>query len=374
MNNKEDISLIKKYINGEDLGEISVEELENNKDFMKEVIEHTNDYKIYNLCSDNVKKDYEFINYLINKFPNNYKFIDNVAKIYFDKSDNELNKKELKLIMENILPDVLAKKYKRCNYQQYLDDREEMENLYLSNPLLEDEIGMGFSKLYEKYSNSKMIIEYYVKHLIDDIVNDVDDLKYYLLEEFKDGKSFNTYEMTNYIIGYIGFYDKALSIYISKNTDAIKDVINSAIELQNRFYKEKEQRFSDMFDMVNEYINYSDSKLFAVETIFYIARELGITDKIEEHYKRKFIVPDTEEFDKYFEDEIDLSIKEEDIDYEFAESEIYDSEESKRDYLNIKKIMENQLFTYNELDVYSLINNKQKTLNKNYFEEEDNNN
>ena len=57
MDNKNfDISLIKNYINGDSLGKYSIDELENNCEFMKEVIDYTNDCNIYNLCSDNLKK------------------------------------------------------------------------------------------------------------------------------------------------------------------------------------------------------------------------------------------------------------------------------------------------------------------------------
>ena len=52
-----DASLIEKYINGDDLGEYSIEQLENDKDFMTSVINYTNDVKMYSLCSDELKKD-----------------------------------------------------------------------------------------------------------------------------------------------------------------------------------------------------------------------------------------------------------------------------------------------------------------------------
>ena len=60
-----DASLIEKYINGDDLGEYSIEQLENDKDFMTSVINYTNDVKMYSLCSDELKKDYEFVKYLV---------------------------------------------------------------------------------------------------------------------------------------------------------------------------------------------------------------------------------------------------------------------------------------------------------------------
>ena len=68
---KIDISLVKKYANGEDLGEFTSDQLENDKDFMMGVISYTNDIKIYSLCSESIKKDYEFVKYLVLKFKDN---------------------------------------------------------------------------------------------------------------------------------------------------------------------------------------------------------------------------------------------------------------------------------------------------------------
>ena len=56
--------LITKYINGEDIEKYSLEELENDRIFMIKVIEYSNDLNMYNLCSDNLKKDYNFVKFL----------------------------------------------------------------------------------------------------------------------------------------------------------------------------------------------------------------------------------------------------------------------------------------------------------------------
>ena len=76
---KIDMSLVKKYVNGEDLGEFTSEQLENDKDFMMGVISYTNDTKMYSFCSEQVKQDYEFVKYLVLKFKDNPEFITIVA-------------------------------------------------------------------------------------------------------------------------------------------------------------------------------------------------------------------------------------------------------------------------------------------------------
>ena len=63
-----DKELLKKYINGEEFEESLLDSLENNIEFMKAVVEATNDSNIYNVCSNNVRNDANFLVYMINKF------------------------------------------------------------------------------------------------------------------------------------------------------------------------------------------------------------------------------------------------------------------------------------------------------------------
>ena len=52
--------LINRYINSEDITIYDIDELENDKDFMMQVISVSGDNNFYNLCSDNVKCDYDY--------------------------------------------------------------------------------------------------------------------------------------------------------------------------------------------------------------------------------------------------------------------------------------------------------------------------
>ena len=67
--------LINNYLTGEDTSPYEISILENNLDFMKEVINTSKDYKIYNLCSEELKRNCDFIVFLINKFPHEYHFL-----------------------------------------------------------------------------------------------------------------------------------------------------------------------------------------------------------------------------------------------------------------------------------------------------------
>ena len=94
--------LISKYINGEEIIDYNIEELEDDKDFMMQVISISNDYNFYNLCSEKVKLDYDFIKYLILKFKNNINFICDVANEYIEKTEDDFARTELALIMRDL--------------------------------------------------------------------------------------------------------------------------------------------------------------------------------------------------------------------------------------------------------------------------------
>ena len=118
---KIDISLIRKYVNGKDLGEYSIEQLENDKDFMMGVISYTNDTKMYSSCSELVKQDYEFVKYLVLKFKDNSEFITTVADNYVNNTDTDWERRELNIIMEKVLPKMADLREAVDSLESYVD-------------------------------------------------------------------------------------------------------------------------------------------------------------------------------------------------------------------------------------------------------------
>lgn len=95
-------SKILDYINGEDIE--NIEELENNYKFMMEVIKLTRDKNMFNICSDEVKLNYEFIKFMVETFKKDVEFIDKIATEYIDTIGSEdVTSLELIFIMAGIL-------------------------------------------------------------------------------------------------------------------------------------------------------------------------------------------------------------------------------------------------------------------------------
>ena len=82
--NKYDNKIVNDYINGNDIDDFNIDDLENDSMFMKKVIVASNDKNFYRLCSDRVKKDYNFIKFVIYKFKEDIEFISKVADELFD--------------------------------------------------------------------------------------------------------------------------------------------------------------------------------------------------------------------------------------------------------------------------------------------------
>lgn len=113
--------------------------------------------------------------------------------------------------------------------------------------------------------------------------------------------------------------------------------------LNNDLEKEK-NKYLDMISMVHDYMHNVKSNILEVEILYYVAKELGIDDKVEYYDSNNSL------FEK-----LGISIKDE-ICYEIVEDEINNSLNEKKVYLNVKKIMLNSIFTNEKIDLYSLIN------------------
>lgn len=352
---KIDISLIKKYVNGEDLGEYTVEQLENDTNFMISVISYTNDSKMYSACSEKVKKDYELVKYLVLKFRNNTKLITTVADYYLDNTDTDWERRELGIIMEKILPQDLSDKYSVMNETAYFSKRLEIEAAEVKEPKLETMIGMGFWLMFDQYNGSDIILDYYANCLLGEIIRDNNiDFEKMLHNQFKSANKITEIGINNYIVNFIGYYDSMLSSYVSTHLDLIKPIANRIKYIQDNWdaysSKDEAKRYNNMLGMVHDFMHMSDSNILESEILYYVAKELGITEKVKQY-------DETNDFeDKY---DIDLDYDEEVME-DMIKFEIDRNLKERLTYLKVKRIMMNQLFSDKPLDLYSLIDEGKK--------------
>lgn len=352
---KIDISLIKKYVNGEDLGEYSIEQLENDTDFMIDVISYTNDYKMYSACSEKVKKDYELVKYLVLKFKDNADFITNAADYYLDNTDTDWERRELGIIMEKVLPKDSSDKYSVMNEAAYLTKRLEIEVAEVKDPKLETMIGMGFGLIFDQYNGSDIILDYYANSLLGEIIRDNNiDFEKMLHTQFKSADKITEIGINNYIVSFVGYYDSMLSSYISTHLDLVKPTANRIKLIQENWgsytSKDEVKRYNNMLDMIHEYMSMSDSNMEENEVLYYVAKELGIIEKVKQY-------DGTNDYEEEYDIDLDYD---EDVMDDMVRFEIDRNLKEKLTYLRVKIIIMNQLFSDKPLDLYSLIDKKIK--------------
>lgn len=353
---KIDISLVKKYVNGEDLGEFTSEQLENDKDFMMWVISYTNDIKMYSFCSESVKLNYEFVEYLVLKFKDNSEFIMTVADNYLDNADTDWESKELSIIMEKVLPKELAEKYEVLNETSYFTKRLEVEIAKAKDSKLESMVGMGFLLMFDQYNGSDIILDYYANNMVGEIIRDNNiNFEKMLHTQFKSASKITEMGINNYIVNFISCYDSMLSSYVSTHLDIIKPIANRIKRIQDDWDKylsvDETRRYNNMLDMVHEYMSMSDSNMGENEVLYYVANELGIKEKIKQYDGSKKMEENfKEEYGYDFSDAADEEVME-----DMVRFEIERNIKERLVYLTVKKIVINQLFSDKPSDLYSLV-------------------
>ena len=286
------LELIKKYVTGEDLEENYIEELENNVDFMKDVINYTNDKNMYNLCSDEVKSNYGFVKFLFKKFNEDKKFIYNVL-LYFVKNKEKDDPQSVDIILKlrDVSKIINEDTFCKCCAKLesiYFDFRvgiEDMKNGCLSDIDQEiiSESNMGFSLLYESYKGYNEVLTHFASLYVYEIFNDSGlELEKVVHKVFLKRDDLEKYGITRFIIDIIGKYDLELSSYASCHKEVLEDALipfSRILRNWDWFMKNNEKiRYEIIFEQVDkimdDYQNYCS--FGGIEILYYIAEKLGV--------------------------------------------------------------------------------------------------
>ena len=315
-------------------------------------IDFTNDEKMYNFCSEGLKKDYDFIKYIILKFKNNIEFITSVADYFLENTDTDYERTELSIIMSK-----LTEIKKEVNQYNVLCDaiysgkrlQIELYKLQNKNEELANEIGMGFLLVYDLYNHSEIILKFYAKKIIEDIFKEYD---IELHSRFKTPDEINKQGLNNYMLKFIEIYDAMLASYASTHLDVLLPFRENIIEVQkkwNKYNNECERKkYNYMFKKVHEYMEEADSVFTEEYLIYYIGSKLGILDKIKQ-------------YDYASEEIIEYVIEE--LSDEFVEQTFKVSFAERLHYKNVKDIIVNTLFGKNS-DLMSNSVEDNKKINK----------
>lgn len=231
------------YINGEDIE--NIEELENDYKFMIEVIKLTRDKNMFNMCSDEVKLNYEFIKFMVETFKKDIQFIDKIVSEYIDTIGSEdATSLELIFIMADILKrdieNPLALKYNFLK-NAFITSEKIQTKIVISNEedlFWKKEFGLGFGIMqYEYYSNSSIIMNEIALDLVEDIFYKEKDitLEEIIHNRFKTLEEFNKVGIRKFMLSYIRMYDINLADYLEVHIDLLKGMERNIKVIVSRF-------------------------------------------------------------------------------------------------------------------------------------------
>ncbi len=288
--------LVFDYIVGNELVDYDIDELENDYEFMIEVIKHTKDKNLYNLCSDEVKKNYNFVKFIVETFKNDFNFIVDVGNNYLKTVDeDDINAHELTiLISKGITSDMALEDPKLCSFKLQASSFYEIELIKLAAALeqtkdesLKEEYGLGFLYILDTYEKSNTICNFFAKRLIDEIFYENEDytLEQILHMNFKSFNKLKAYGINTFLTDYIKKYDKHLSSYALVHLDLLEPIKKSVRRIEKNWdnyvnrinsekvniYEKKVEEYVDKYGMTIStigLINYVTKKL-CLESVFY---------------------------------------------------------------------------------------------------------
>lgn len=285
--------LIFDYIVGNEIVGYDIDELENDYEFMIEAIKHTKDKKLYNLCSDEIKSNYNFVKFIVETFKSDVNFICDVATNFLKTvTDDDVNAIELIiLINNNITSDMALEDPKLCGFKLQASSFYEIELIKLSAALeqtndenIKQEYGLGFLYVLDTYEKSDTICNFFAKKLMDEIFYENQDytLEQILHMNFKTFSKFKTYGINTFLTNYIKKYDKHLSSYVLLHLDLLDSVKKSINRIEknwdnyvDRVYEEKVNIYEKKVD---EYVDKHGMIIGSSAIINYVAKKLHLED------------------------------------------------------------------------------------------------
>lgn len=217
------------YINGLDTMGYELEDLENDKEFMMEAILYTKDKNLYELCSNELKKDYEFIRFMITTFSSDKKFINDIAEEYIkDIDETDITYKELIVLMSSLLSKNEVNLFNAKALAFYINETIKLSVLEKSETLSDiiPNFGVGFLVIKTEYETSDIIQKFFAERFISNIFFGRINMNFeQLVHSYaKDIKSIEEMGKNTFFLKIISDVDTALYEYVTTHMELLKEV------------------------------------------------------------------------------------------------------------------------------------------------------
>ncbi len=317
--------MIFSYIRGLDIN-ANIDILEDDIEFMMEVITYSKDKNFYYLCSKRLKNDPNFIKFLIEKFKDDEDFILQLSEKFLKNSENadDIAFVEIYVLFSRYLHGEKNFRFKfflRSFYELHMESFQ-LEIFNESDEEIAQRMGKGFWLVQYYFIESDIIRRFFAETMILDFFNDVISLEKVLHNTFNSVQDFNKVGNKQFLVSLIASYDEMLSGYVEAHIDIIdywlKRVDYYLTRWDSYVNKNEEDTINMIFSCISEFCQNLEYEIdiFEFEIIKYIATEFNLDElfrKYDPIYDRLY--EDIGEFNLImnFNDLIKLKILKDDI-------------------------------------------------------------
>lgn len=274
--------LLESYINGDEVLGYDIEALENNPNFMMQAIKMSKDKNLYNLCSEAVKINYDFVCFIAHNFKEDGHFVSMVADHYLQLKLNFKKSFELSIMLSDLLTDGYEDKYKllRTAASERIFLEVECFLLSIDELNVKQLAGKGFFYIMDSYEDSKIIMDFLAKKMVESIFYNP-SLEKFLHSRFKSYEQIKQKGVTNMIIDYLSTVDSYLSGYIQKNIELVYDlkrrIQNVGKGWEHYVTDLNKRRVFIIYDEVNSFLDKNNITSFSCdELVMYVAQKLDL--------------------------------------------------------------------------------------------------
>ncbi len=300
--NKYDKSIVKKYILGGEIKEFDLDELENDYEFMLQVLNETRDKNMLNLCSKEMLENPKFVLGLIRIFNDDEDFIVKTAHNFLAK-DNAPSMPTAEIMVEAY--DCLRKGRKKDedlldNWFPIIEAKMFIDSVMAESLICaeKDGHGIGFSHIQYRFMGNEYLQKFFAKELINEknLFENYEKFEKQLHKTYKSSKSITNRGINTFVIEYIRMHDIELGEFISTRLDLIQREIKMVQNIVNNWDEYEQGKIDD----IDAYIS---SSLFNgpyrgminyIELITYLNQEMDINEihKIYERASKHYILDD----------------------------------------------------------------------------------
>ena len=282
------------YISGAEMDEKLLENLENNVKFMTEVIRRSKDIKLYKYCSNEVKKNKDFVIFLIDEFNDNIDFITKAANLCLDDEEyDEFSKLEIIFKLANLFDKTkksLLTEYKMAAQAEMLYKKLQIEFFLQQeeNADLKEELGLGFAIADLDYSGSKPILDYVAKYFLNEyIFNEYSTLEELIHSKFSSKQELDEKANLEFLLSYIGKFDSALKNYLSINKEILEPLKKELTKIKKNWdlyeYQLNSCKVADVEDEFEEYIEEHKLDCDVRSVILKIIKKFNLQEIFDKH-------------------------------------------------------------------------------------------